>query len=267
MKKRDPKTFLGSSLKTVAGLSPVGVPYDKEQLGQTLSTILPPWIQAGVESVTNKNLYFGSNIVPRSLENLPPSEQYRKNTPEIFKALGKTLNISPLILENIVSTTTGGVGRQVGELASGNIKEGTVDQITRRFSGIREGKQEGEEVTKIQDVLQNQALERFKLKQEAESLVEEFSKLPKDKEIVIYCYSTPCMTGRKIGNLLAQNNIYVQTLNIGWNDWRYYWTLWNHEHEWDKTNVMDYIATGSEPGTPKIRDDIYNCGIEGALGC
>ena len=105
---------------------------------------------------------------------------------------------------------------------------------------------------------------------ETERIISSFEKLKAEnpgRNIITYCYSTPCMTGRKIGNLLAQNNIYVQTLNIGWNDWRYYWTLWNHEHEWDKTNVMDYIATGSEPGTPKIRDDIYNCGIEGALGC
>jgi len=37
------------------------------------------------------------------------------------------------------------------------------------------------------------------------------------------------MTGRKIGKMLAEKEIYVKHPNIGWNEWRYYWNLWNHE--------------------------------------
>lgn len=95
----------------------------------------------------------------------------------------------------------------------------------------------------------------------------EFSKLPKDKEIIVYCYSVPCMTGRKIGKLLAENGIYVKHLGIGWNEWRYFWNSWNHEHEWDTTNVEDYIASGKEPGIPKIKDNSQGCPIEGDFGC
>ena len=43
-----------------------------------------------------------------------------------------------------------------------------------------------------------------------------------NKEIVVYCYSMPCMTGRKIGKMLAENDIYVKHLGIGWNEWRYF---------------------------------------------
>jgi len=105
---------------------------------------------------------------------------------------------------------------------------------------------------------------------ETERIIGSFEKLKAEnpnRNIITYCYSVPCMTSRKIGNLLAQNSIYVQALNIGWNEWRYYWTLWNHEHEWDQTDVMDYIATGSEPGIPKLKDDVYNCGTTGDQGC
>jgi rhodanese-related sulfurtransferase len=88
-----------------------------------------------------------------------------------------------------------------------------------------------------------------------------------NKEIIIYCYSIPCMTGRKVGAMLVQNDIYVKELGIGWNEWRYYWRLWNHEHEWLKTKVKDYVTSGSEPGTPIAKENSTACPIEGPFGC
>ncbi len=79
----------------------------------------------------------------------------------------------------------------------------------------------------------------------AERLISQFSQLSKDKDIIVYCYSTPCMTGRKIGKILAESGIYVKHLGIGWNEWRYSWTSWNHEYEWNITNVSDYIDVGN----------------------
>ena len=67
--------------------------------------------------------------------------------------------------------------------------------------------------------------------EEKDRIVRQFRELPKGKDIIVYCYSTPCMTGRKIGQLLVENGIYVKHLGIGWNEWRHFWTLWNHEHE------------------------------------
>ena len=82
----------------------------------------------------------------------------------------------------------------------------------------------------------------------SERLVFEFSKLSKDKDIIVYCYSKPCMTGRKIGKILAENGIYVKHLGVGWNEWRYSWTSWNHEYEWNITKVSDYIEIGKNSG-------------------
>jgi rhodanese-related sulfurtransferase len=81
---------------------------------------------------------------------------------------------------------------------------------------------------------------------DVDRIVGAFRALPKNKDIIVYCYSTPCMTGRKIGKLLADHGIFVKHLGIGWNEWRYQWTSWNHEHEWNTTRAEDYIVGGPE---------------------
>jgi rhodanese-related sulfurtransferase len=101
---------------------------------------------------------------------------------------------------------------------------------------------------------------------EVDRIVTAFRQLPQEKQIIVYCYSTPCMTGRKIGKMLAGHGIYVQHLGIGWNDWRYHWTMWNHEHEWKTTNAEQYVVSGKDPGTPQIRSLPAPCG-EGSFGC
>jgi rhodanese-related sulfurtransferase len=98
-----------------------------------------------------------------------------------------------------------------------------------------------------------------------ERIVSSFKALPKDKEIVVYCYSMPCMTGRKIGQMLADNGIYVKHLGIGWQEWRYYWNLWNHDGE-TKVNPADYISSGPEPGVFTGVGGAA-CPIGGSFGC
>lgn len=104
---------------------------------------------------------------------------------------------------------------------------------------------------------------------DVDRIVNEFKKLPKDKDIVVYCYSAPCMTGRKIGEVLTENGIFVKHLGIGWNEWRYHWNSWNHEHEWSQTIVDDYIGKGSDPGKPmrKERNPLTPCTLDDAFGC
>jgi len=105
--------------------------------------------------------------------------------------------------------------------------------------------------------------------QEVDRIVGQFRELiakNPEKEIITYCYSIPCMTGRKIGKMLAENNIYVKTLGIGWNEWRHFWTLWNHEHEWKTTKAEDYIWKGKDPGVPVQREAPSPCG-EGEFAC
>jgi rhodanese-related sulfurtransferase len=96
-------------------------------------------------------------------------------------------------------------------------------------------------------------------------IVSEFASLHTDKDIIVYCYSMPCMTGRKVGQMLTEHGIYVKHLGIGWNEWRYFWDLWNHEHEWNTTTVYEYIASGPEPGVP-IKRNATGCSL-GEFGC
>lgn len=103
---------------------------------------------------------------------------------------------------------------------------------------------------------------------EMDRIVGDFQKLINEnpgKEIIVYCYSTPCMTGRKIGKMLVDRDIYVKHLGIGWNEWRYYWNLWNHDGE-TPTKVEDYIISGNEPGKPKQKNSLTPCS-EGQFGC
>ncbi len=102
--------------------------------------------------------------------------------------------------------------------------------------------------------------------EEKERIINSFKLLSGDKDVIVYCYSMPCMTGRKIGKLLADNGIYVKHLGIGWNEWRYFWNFWNHEHELKLTKPEEYIFSGKEPGIPKIRELPSPCG-KGELSC
>lgn len=86
-----------------------------------------------------------------------------------------------------------------------------------------------------------------------------------DKDIIVYCYSTACMTGRKIGHMLAEHGIYVKLLGIGWNEWRYGWDMWNHDGE-TPVRPLDYIANGPVPGEPTVRELPDPCG-EGDFSC
>ena len=101
-------------------------------------------------------------------------------------------------------------------------------------------------------------------------IVGSFKELEKEakangQEIVVYCYSHGCMTGRKIGKLLAENGIYVKHLNIGWQEWRYYWNLWNHDGE-TGVNPEEFFASGPEPGVFD-GDATGGCPIGGEFGC
>ncbi len=86
-----------------------------------------------------------------------------------------------------------------------------------------------------------------------------------DQEIVVYCYSHGCMTGRKIGKMLAEHGIYVKHLNIGWQEWRYFWKMWNHDGE-TSVNAADYVSSGPEPGVFE-GDPGEPCPIGGEFGC
>lgn len=107
---------------------------------------------------------------------------------------------------------------------------------------------------------------------EVERIVREFRKLQAEhpgKDIIVYCYSAACMTGRKIGAMLAQHGIFVKHLTVGWQEWRYFWNLWNHDGE-TPVDLTWFVASGKEPGRyegPRL-PMVGGCSAEGNdFGC
>lgn len=102
----------------------------------------------------------------------------------------------------------------------------------------------------------------------SDRLVDTFTKIKNDnpnKDIIMYCYSAACMASRKVGLLLAEHGIVAKHLNIGWYEWKYYWTIWNGE---DGTEADDFITKGSEPGTPDLGNSLLSpCSEDNEFGC
>lgn len=65
-------------------------------------------------------------------------------------------------------------------------------------------------------------------------LIAAFDKLPKDKKIVVFCYSSYCMLSKTVGKTLSENGIFVQDFTAGWLE--------------IKRDYNDYVVYGKEPG-------------------
>lgn len=103
-------------------------------------------------------------------------------------------------------------------------------------------------------------------------IVAAFEKLPKDKRIIVHCYTHYCMLAKHVGLMLAKQWIHVHELNIGWNEWRYQWDLWNGEGTSKSVNVMDYLewTAVTQSGSSHTKSGvglIAPCTADGLAGC
>lgn len=101
-------------------------------------------------------------------------------------------------------------------------------------------------------------------------IVAEFKKLPQDKRIIVHCYTHYCMLAKHVGLMLAKQWIQVHELNIGWNEWRNEWDLWNGEGTSAGIDISRYIegdvvtpASTTDSGTIDFRP----CTADGLAGC
>lgn len=67
-------------------------------------------IVAPIIQVANNKTWYGEDLVPTRLQDLPASEQFDESTDEISKWLGETLNISPYKINYLLNQYSGGVG-------------------------------------------------------------------------------------------------------------------------------------------------------------
>jgi rhodanese-related sulfurtransferase len=83
-----------------------------------------------------------------------------------------------------------------------------------------------------------------------------FKKLPADKPVIVYCYSSYCMLSIEVGDYLAQNGIYVKHMNLGWAE--------------IKQDFPDFLVNGSEPGYLSVNASGASTGCPatgGGFGC
>jgi hypothetical protein len=175
---QDPESIKKLASGLFHGISPVNL--SGKDMGDrmlSLASGLNPIIKVPGEYATGKNFYFGDDTVPKSLQNNSAELQYKENTPEVFKSLGKLLGASPLKLEQAISGITGG---GLNQFAMGKPVEGrskiTEYPIFKRFNRSTRVNQE-KEINDIIDVTIQQSDERLLLSRKAEEKHKEFSKI------------------------------------------------------------------------------------------
>ena len=114
------KAFKQILLQTVPGGSSYGIPQ-----------ALKPAIEAGL----GKSFYTGRDILSAREKELLPEEQFRANTSELAKTIGKTFGISPIVFEQLISGYTGTMGLAfMHALSIGAPASETPDQAVKRLS-------------------------------------------------------------------------------------------------------------------------------------
>jgi hypothetical protein len=99
------------------------------------SYFIPQAMKPLIEAGLGKSFYTGRDILSAREKELLPEEQFRANTSELSKALGKTLGISPVVFEQVVNGYTGTLGLAFLHAVSiGVPTKETPEQAVKRLS-------------------------------------------------------------------------------------------------------------------------------------
>jgi len=134
----------------LSDLSPVAFAREGE-LSATKAggSLLPPIAKGFLEEWANLKFYTGTEIVPYWMgKTKPPELQYKENTPESYKWLGKKLKVSPLRLQNFASNVFAGYGRE------GLDPSAMMRGLTGRIIKTQGGEHERQAWTVIKDIEQ-----------------------------------------------------------------------------------------------------------------
>lgn len=139
-------SLLSEGLPVVSGGSNV-----KEIAARTIGSNIPQAFKPLVENVMNKSTFYTNeqgnpqDIVPYYLEKKPAPQQFKKSTPEAYKALGKILNVSPLKAQNLLEGYLSGfvktpvnIAQMLTDVSKGKPLDPNKVPILRRFYGERE---------------------------------------------------------------------------------------------------------------------------------
>ncbi len=178
---KDPKAADQLAMQVMSDISPVSFEKEGKFSGSAImSSGLPPTVKAGVEGVTNKNLYTEREIVPKQLQDASPAEQYKADTPSWLVKLGEFTNISPLKWQNAIGTQFGGLGRQLADPGK------ALGAIQGRFVGARGGEQQQKEWDVLAESKREAADVRVRDERSAKQLHDRLTKLaPEERRRLI----------------------------------------------------------------------------------
>lgn len=96
------------------------------------NNILSPIIQ-----VANNKTWYGEDLVPQRLQDLPAAEQFDESTDEISKWLGGKLNISPVKINYLLDQYSGGVGDVVLPMLTPEAESGDNTVLGNLFAPLK----------------------------------------------------------------------------------------------------------------------------------
>lgn len=119
--KKYPKQWKTTLIQALSDMSPI--PFEEKGELSTrpvAAMVLPPPAKAIVEWNTNQNLFSGRDIVPDSMRDASPANQFKAGTPEYLKTIGKVTGFSPEKIKNTMGTMGGYLGRRLADPEKGS---------------------------------------------------------------------------------------------------------------------------------------------------
>ena len=98
---------------------------------------IPQAMKPAIEAGLGKSFYTGRDILSQQEQSLLPQDQFRANTSELSKTVGKAAGISPIKIDEFIKGYTGGMGLAFVQAISLGIPKGeTPEAATKRLSEL-----------------------------------------------------------------------------------------------------------------------------------
>ena len=98
---------------------------------------IPQALKPAIEAGLGKSFYTGRDILSQQEQSLLPKDQFRANTSELSKTVGKAAGIAPIKIDEFIKGYTGGMGLAFVQAISTGIPKGdTPADATKRLSEL-----------------------------------------------------------------------------------------------------------------------------------
>jgi hypothetical protein len=149
VEQKDPKALAKVTMDWFSEISPV--PFAREgqlSMSRLLAGGVPPIFRTPIEVVEGKSLFTGREIVPYELQKLKASEQYNETTPELYKSIGKAINVSPMKAQAFSRGLLGSMAaypspKGIAKTLSGRIRSTTGGESLARAYKLQKQAEEG----------------------------------------------------------------------------------------------------------------------------